>query len=250
VSLPEVAFHLDDYRYLWVTPRAGGEPVRLYLGDKPGALLTRLEEAGLELPTADADPTGCRAGVAFSLRSIRYFLTLPLTTTLGRWEFRSIVSPPGVELPPVLEVFSEEPFAPIGPCLLYVDPTRSHVSQVVYVIRRGRQGTPLKLSLSEYEAVGGIWIARNRCHTRMEKEPAPKPERDPFGFAVEEEEKEEPSCVLREEVANVVFLPREHMVESYPRPEDEASDESEIAGKAESPPPGEPGRAEGGGDGR
>ncbi len=172
---PEVAFRLDDYRNLWVRKDAGAEP-------------------RLILPDASSEFEGSPA-LGFALASIRYFFSLPLASSVGRWEFRQLLAPPDVSLPPVLEVLPREPSSPIGPCRLSFDEKSGLVRRVVFTGRHPFvSGGSQTVELDLYEEISGMQIARLRTGTR-----------------------------LREEVSDIVFLSRGEADSRYPLPEPEAT---------------------------
>jgi hypothetical protein len=174
-TFPEVAFRLDDYKHLWFRK-------------DPGA------ELRLIMPDASSEFEGSPA-LGFALASIRYFLSLPLASSLGRWEFRQLLAPPDVSLPPVLEVLPREPSSPIGPCRLSFGEKSGRVRSVVFTGRHPFvSGGSQTVELGAYEEVSGMWIALRRAGT-----------------------------LLREEVSDIVFLSREEADSRYPLPEPEAA---------------------------
>jgi len=221
LSFPEVAFYLADYRYLWIGTRGGAKPVRVDLEEGPGGAIRALEESGMDpsLPGSAGEENPTRQILDLALRSIRYFLDLPLATSVGPWEFSSILAPPDVKVPPLIEVFPVQPSGPLGPCLLFLDATNSRLTDVIYVARLESSARAFRVHLRDYSELSGLPIAGERCHTFHRRGAGTK--KDPFGLE-SPEDAVVARCEFMDRVGDVVFLGSREMAARYPRPEDEA----------------------------
>jgi hypothetical protein len=214
IYCPEVAFRTNNYRRLWVSLEAGKAPKSISLEGPPGAVVHALLE-GEDPGSGDRKDwtldSRALLGVDFALRSIRYFLSLPLATSAGRWEFRSLLAPPEMTSPAFLEAAPLEPSAPLGQCVLGEREKDGLLSKLVYASKHPyASSAPLVLVLDDYRVSGGVKIARRRAHlpTRsdsVEPDPFPEEGKAPRG---------EP-WVLREEVDDVLFLEAREGEERY-----------------------------------
>lgn len=212
--LGHVAFRIADYRHLWVSTESHPEPLRLDLESPPGAIARQLRRRGVEVPAAEV------AVVDFALRSIRYLFQLPLASSVGRWQFRGLVGPPGIPVPALLEVVPQEAGAPLGPCLLHLAHPDAPVASAVYAPLRGVLGGDLvRVRFDRYEAVDGVLVALERRHAPVGDEGDGEPARDPFGIVTPSDLRADP-CVLREWIQGVAFVGVEEADRLCPLPED------------------------------
>jgi hypothetical protein len=218
ISFPEVAFRLRDHRYLWIRASPGGEIHRLSLQSEPGALAGKIEElfqAGAPRNFMAAD---------YALRSIRYFLELPLSTSTGSWEFRTLLAPEGLLGPSPLEVVSLEPSSPHGACLLQLNDRTGILERVLYAARHPFPGyARCSLALDEYCEVEGMKVARRRVHKLL----SPPEPADPF--RADSGPRERQQLLLEERVSNLRFLNAGEAEASYPLPEEEPRGEEASA---------------------
>ncbi|HVR73671.1 MAG TPA: hypothetical protein VMT52_05040 [Planctomycetota bacterium] len=176
VELPEVAFFLEDFRHVWIVPPDGqrnpggaARPISIDISLPPGAVAAAVEAARVG-GAAPAWSEGERALVDYALRSIRYFLELPLATSTGRWSLQSLLMPPDVVAPPEIEVKPLARGSPLGPCRLYIDPRTGLLSRVSYVGLHPLVSRALhQVTFEGYERVSGIAIAGRRAHTALER---------------------------------------------------------------------------------
>ncbi|MBI4604209.1 MAG: hypothetical protein HY721_19800 [Planctomycetes bacterium] len=203
IELREVAFRLDDPRFLWIAGPGGEAPAPVKLA--PG-----LRHGG-------------SAALGFALGAARYLLCLPLASSAGRWEVRELLPPPGVEAPRALEVVPRDGLAPLGPCRLHGDPATGLLRRAYYLSEHPfARGGPVAVDFDDYAEVSGVRCARRRVHWRPE---APAPGTlDPLeaAFAPSGPSGGGRRVILREEVEDVRFLSREEADARYGVPEEEA----------------------------
>lgn len=174
VELPEVAFFLEDFRHVWIVPPGGkrapagsARPVPIDISLPPGAVAAAVEaaRAGEGAPEWSE---GERALVDYAIRSIRYFLELPLEIATGRWDLQSLLMPPDVEAAPEIWVKPLALGSPLGPCRLYIDPGTGLLSRVSYAGLHPLVSRALhQVTFEGYERVSGIAIARRRAHIAL-----------------------------------------------------------------------------------
>jgi hypothetical protein len=181
----DVAFRLTDYKHLWVTLDGEKNPRVVTLGD-------RLD---IDLPDR----------VRLALHSIRYLFSLPLASSVGRWEFRQPLGPPDFEAQRLLEIVPLERGAPIGPCLLELEEDSGLVKRFVYApARRFGSAEPRSLEMGGVIEAGGCRIAATRR-----------------------------SAGSRETVSSVEFLSREEADARYPLPEEPPAAPAPAAAEVE-----------------
>lgn len=207
-SFPEIAIRFDDFRRIWIL--GPGRRLELDLACPDEELISKLRERGA-LPTLEG--TSARGPVAltpeekdlaFALRAIRYFFSIPIASASGSWDFVGILPPRGVEIPPALELRSREPDAPFETAIVHVWPGRP-LSQALY-LRAGQGGRPraFRVIFSEYEVVSGVSVARRRCHV-PEIEGLQAASLDPFG-RIAEQIAEGSGCDIEERIGDVKLM--------------------------------------------
>ena len=230
-SLPEVAFRSSDLLHLWVAPGADKTPLRLRLDAPPGALADALAAAGVLGPD---DPGELRSTLDHSLRSIRYFLSLPLTTLRGRWEFRGLTAPPGIPRPSVLEVFPMEPGVPFTRCWMVRDARTGLLARVLYEVPpQVLSGGSYEIAFARYEDMAGIAVARSRRHVPVESKSPGGARRDPF-FRVESEGPQG-RLAFEEEVLHMAFLSTGDVDARCPLPPEKAAPKGSAPEEPEGP---------------
>jgi hypothetical protein len=168
ISLTEVALRFDEFEHLWVRSSPGDSLTCVTLAGGPGGMASQL---ALGSETREA-------GLDFALRSIRLFFSVPLTTSRGPWEYRSLLRPSLAWGEPQLEVVFRGAFDPHGACFLELDPSRRAPRRIVYAGRHPFvQAMPAYATFSEYAEIEGVPIAARRTHHEMSPPPSP---RDPF----------------------------------------------------------------------
>lgn len=213
----DVAFRRGDLQHVWVTSGAGKEPLRLRLDAPAGALAEALAVAGALSPGAPGDLSST---LDFSLRAIRYFLSLPLMTLRGRWEFRGLTAPPGIPRPAVLEVCPQEPGVPFTLCWMARDAKTRLLSKVLYEVPpEFLSGGYYEVSFSMYEEKAGMTVARSRSHAPVESRSPGDPPRDPFFHL--EVEKPRGRLSFEEEVTGVLLLSSQDVDAACPLPSEE-----------------------------
>ena len=168
ISLAEVALRFDEFEHLWVRSSPGDPLTCVKLVGSPGAVASEL---ALASETRED-------GLDFALRSIRLFFSVPLTTSRGPWEYRSLLRPSLIWGEPQLEVVFNGAFDPHGACFLELDPKRGALRRIVYAGRHPFvRAKPAYATFSEYAEIEGVPIAARRTHREMSPPPCPK---DPF----------------------------------------------------------------------
>ena len=168
ISLAEVALRFDDFQHLWVRSAPGDPLARIALDDPSGELDPFLVEAA-----------GARArGLDFALRSIRLFFSVPLTSSRGPWEYRTLLGPSLYWGEPQLEVVFRGSLDPHGACFVELESDPRTLRRIVYAGRHPfAPSGPSYATFSEYEDVEGVPIAARRVHRELTPPPHA---RDPF----------------------------------------------------------------------
>jgi hypothetical protein len=215
ITLSEVAFRPGDFEHLWVRAAPEGVLQRFDLTAPGGGLGRELAAAGgLGLATEEEE------AVDFALRSIRYFFLPALAFTAGRWEFRTLLAPPGVEAPAPLEAACLEPGSPHGPCLLEADAGTGLLRRVVYAGRHPFvAGAVHAVAFSDYVEAGGLWVAGRRVHRALR----PPAERVPDPFARLRGPPAADEVSLEEEVSGLRIVAPEEAEALYPLPAEETT---------------------------
>jgi len=229
-SFSEVGFRRGDFRFLWVRATQDSERVRVALDVPPGGVYDQLQEAG---GFALSSTAVGRDGLDYALRSVRLLFGLPLATTSGPWEFRSLAwntnKDAAAEDVPLflrspekgpLEVVFRGSHAPHGACLLERHPESGKVERIVI---RGKhpyvQEAIYGVHLEGYEAVQGMAFATRRAQRRLS---LAKNRRDPFPDSPTSLEALQ---ILDEEIADVELLSNEEVDTLFPLPlEDDAGE--------------------------
>lgn len=226
VTFPEVAFRLGDYRHLWVLHRDTDAPVLLDLDSEWGALVRTLQAAGVGIGVDGPSRERKLALLELGLRSIRYLFQLPLGSTRGRWAFHSLLSPPTHEVSPAVDLVPLEPGAPIGACLVFLEPESHLISRAVYVLKDGPLGRQaVELEFDGHELVDGIRVPVARRHRRIPEARAGFRRQDPFGLDPPEPVPGE-TILLRERITGVAFLDADALEARCPLPEDSEDPEN------------------------
>jgi hypothetical protein len=224
VSFAEVAFRLGDYHHLWVTPREDGTPIRLELDSEWGALVRELRAVGVGIEAEGPARERALARLELGLRSIRYFFQLPLGSTLGRWQFHSLLAPPTHDVSPALDLVPLEPGAPLGACLLFLEPESYLIVKAVYVLKDGPLGRQaVQLDFDGHEVVEGVRVPVARRHVRVPEAQPGFRRKDPFGLDPPEPAPDA-SVLLQERVTRVAFLDGEALDRKCPLPETPAEE--------------------------
>jgi hypothetical protein len=211
VEIPEVAFRLRDAGRLWVKLSRDADPIALDLEGAAGDWSAVAEAARAR----GADP----ADLAFGLKLLPFFLGLPLSASLGPWEFRAIVGPGGSTAPGWLEVAPSGRRPPVGSVFLWADPESGLLAEAMYAVLLPRPDPiPRRVSFEGYTEAGGVRIALRRFHHETRKEgPSVGEPWAPYAPSPDGEERGE-AWSLREEIRDVVFLGEEEAERACPRP--------------------------------
>ncbi len=142
------AFRLDDERFVWVTRRDGAAPVRWAL------------ENPLEHPFEyEGSP-----GAGFALQALPYLLCLPLATSSGRWEFRTLLAPPDAGPMRAIEVVPLPETSPLGALKLETDPASGLLKSALYEGRHPFVTGARAVTFEDYAEAEGVRFARRRIH--------------------------------------------------------------------------------------
>jgi hypothetical protein len=157
-----------------------------------------------------------------------------MAAATGRWEIRSILSPPGVDLPPVVELSPLESEAPFGACVLGVERDSLVLRDAVYSIPGAPPGWGLyRVTFGGPCVEEGILVACARVHRRVPPTSADGGPADPFGLS-RRRRLEETRELVHERVSALRWLDSDAMARRYPREEDaEAAPEARATGGTE-----------------
>ena len=201
VELPEVAFRLRDARRLWVKLSADAKPILLDVQTHEGDW-NAVEDFAR---SRGADP----ADLVYGLRLLPFFAGLPLSASLGPWQFRTIMGPDGVTVPGWLEIAPGGRRPPVGAVLLSTDERTGLLSGALYVALAAEPApVPRRVTFEDYALASGFEVSLRRVHREVRP---PRPEVDEpwvaYAPAVDGDERDEgETWSIREELRDVVFL--------------------------------------------
>ena len=257
IEVREVAFRRGEFHRLWVQLHKNGPRLELPLDATPTetrALLAHHMLDGGTLVDSEPDNTSPRTegsdlddapsrdaavpldkldldALDYGLRSIRYLFQLPLSTSAGAWEVRTLLAGEnGREVGHPVEVVSLARQSPQGPCLLFPDLEDGRLAGIVYAPRHPYlDAKPMRATFSEYAQTEEISIAHRRIHSRSES--GDEPFYDPFP----EIQGPPPSSpvALEEEIYEVAFLSHDEAMALYPLESDLAEEVSKPAANSE-----------------
>lgn len=257
-----VGFRFGDWNHLWIRTAPEAETVLVGLGESAQALrgrpiatittaaatpdgLVRLSGArGLESPEGPVkrelftDPE-----LDLALRSLPFLLEPSLTTSTGRWWYRTLIAPghAAEELGRV-EVEPGPSCSIDGTYLLEADARTGLLSHILYRgTHRVIRGRTQLVTLDDYASVQGIEVARRRVHRRPVDAKERQLTRNPFVDPPPAREE----TFLEERLDAIRFLTPAEADELLPLPIDERRVvDRRPSGSSEEHPPDERSRAE------
>jgi len=211
IEIPEVAFRLRDARHLWVKLSEGAKPILLDVQTGEGDW-TAIEDAAR---SRGADP----ADLVFGLQLLPFFAGLPLSSSLGPWQFRTILGAGGTTVPGWLEIVPGGRRPPVGPVLLSTDERTGLLAGALYVALLAEPARR-QVTFEDYADLAGVQMSLRRVHRELRP---PRPVVDEpwvaYAPAVDGDEREESETwSLREELGDVVFLGEEEAEKACPLP--------------------------------
>lgn len=198
IELPEVAFRLRDTRRLWVKLSREAKPIALDLETGAGDWSAVAEAAR----SRGADP----GDLAFGLHLLPFFVGLPLSASLGPWQFRTVIGPDGVAVPGWLEIAPGGRRPPVGSTLLSMDERTGLLAGALYVaLFPEPDPVPRRVTFEDTTEAGGVRLALRRVHREV-REPGPAIGEAWVPYAPSPDGEEREAWSLREEIRDIVFL--------------------------------------------